>query len=313
VEARMDEVMGRLKHLQGEIDRLGAQLASEHESREKLERTLKITRWLVVATLLLILVFPFAARWLPVTFRTVRARELVVQDAQGKTRVQILADGDNASVVVNEQAGEPGVVLATDALHNMMYVASRSPKPSTGIRLESSKDFTNVTLHHQVPAPGKNNLSGWVQLESAFQDDARINVYAADGGHVQLEGSGIVDAGARMGLWPGPREGVASSWLVLESQRGRPALELVEMGGMSARLDISNGPQLTLNGPFGSRGSATLGIHTEDKGGMLILSSEHTNVYASAGELARLTVVNGIEPDQSWSTPLPKPKEPEKK
>ena len=312
----MDDVMGTLTHLQREIDRLGGELTLAQDARQQLNKTLRSTRWLAIAALLLGVLGPLAARWLPITFRTVRARELVVQDATGKTRIQLLADKDFASVIVNGNDGNPGIALKVDTTDNLVYVASRSPNPSTGIRLDSSESFSDITLHHQQPGEGKGSLSGWIQLQSTFQDGATVSVHAADGGRVVLEGAGDPGAGsASFGLWPGGIKDQASSWLKIESLSGRPYLELVETGGMRAQLDLFYGPQLTLNGPFSApHNSARLGVNSSDKGGTLMLTGEgDTSVFATTGAFARVSVTNGMDDAQAWATPLPKPKAPEKK
>ena len=144
-------------------------------------------------------------------------------------------------------------------------------------------------------------------LESNFQGSAQMTLHAADNGHIKLEGSGIREIGPAIGLWPGDRKDKPSSWLSIESLGGRPAISLISSDGPRARLDLNSGPALTLEGPFGNASSsASLAIRPYDKGPSLLMSATGSSLMLSTGGAgARVSVVNGLEDGDSWSTPLP--------
>jgi hypothetical protein len=305
----MDDVAGQLQALQGSILRLDAELLRAHADRERLERALRVTRLLALIALVLCVLAPLFARWLPITFRSVHARELVVQDASGKPKITLAAQDDSASMYLRAPSGGIAIEMKSDALDNLLALYSRAEKPSTGIRLDSWKDRTALTMQHQQAPEGADNLSGWVSVESNLHTGSQMTMHAADGGYLKLEGSIIKDVGANFTLRPGPRKDQPSTWLSLESMRGLPSLSMHSMSGEELRLGIAHGPEVDLRGPFnGPSGYASLAFRGADKGPTLMLSGPGNSIFGSTGKFARLMVSNGIEDDQNWATPLPKAK-----
>jgi hypothetical protein len=305
----MDDVAGQLQALQGSILRLDAELLRAHADRDRLERALRVTRLLALIALVLCVLAPLFARWLPITFRSVHARELVVQDASGKPKITLAAQDESASMYLRAPNGGIAIEMKSDALGNLLALYSRAEKPSTGIRLDSWNDRTALTMQHQQAVEGSHSLTGYVSIESNLHTGAATTLWAADGGYVTMAGSSIKEAGAKIDLHAAAQKDKGSAWMSIEALNGKPSIALVSTTGERARLDIFNGPQLRLEGRFGSPSlSASMGITSGDKGPTLMLSGPGNSVFASTGQYARVAVINGLEDGQSWATPLPKAK-----
>ena len=297
----MDDVTDKLTQLQAQIARLDERLTQETVDNERLARTLKTTRFLALAALLLGVVAPLAARWLPITFRTVRAREFIVQDANGKPRVQLLGDGDGGSIVMAGDAGEPRIALQTNQAENLLFLASRAEKPSTGIRLSASTGTTSITLKHQVAPADQGELTGFVQLESTAQDLGAIHVFSANEGRVSISGSVVGGSGPSVAVWPpkDPKEKKPASWATLGAGPLGPALELQREDGVHVGLAIYDGAQLHMNGAFETHASIDLSVLPDDTN--MMLTKKDAFVSAGAGRTAWLTVQSG--PDDRWASP----------
>jgi hypothetical protein len=174
----MDEVMGKLEHLQEEIDRLGVDLKWQRDQEEKSTKALRITRWLALGALLLGALVPFAGRWLPMTFRTIHAREIIVHDAEGGGRVQILAGPDSASVTLMRD-GEPQVILGARRDKNLLSVASKARSRAEGFVVDSAAEGTSLRMAHEIAAGGDESTAAKIGL--VVDKNASVWVRHSDG------------------------------------------------------------------------------------------------------------------------------------